>query len=293
MIKRLRFTLQFAWILLLPLLGYAAEPVPVPPLRAPVMDLTQTLSAEQIATLDASLRALQERKGSQLAILLVPTTQPESIEQFSIRVADEWKLGRKGVDDGVLLLVAKDDHAVRIEVGYGLEGVLTDATTNRIIRQWIVPQFKAGNFYQGISDGEARITQLIDGEALPEPPRNTSMPANSSARNGNNLPWPLLLFAVIAGGGLLRSLFGRLAAAGLSGVGVGVLVWLFVGSLVGGIVAALIAFFVVLAGGGGSGWSSGSRGGWGGSGGFGGGFGGGGFSGGGGGFGGGGSSGRW
>lgn len=287
LIKRLR---ECAWLLLLlPLAGWAADQVPVPALRAPVTDLTQTLTPEQIATLDATLRDLQTRKGSQLAILLVPTTQPETIEQYSIRVVDEWKLGRKGVDDGVLLIVAKDDRAVRIEVGYGLEGVLTDATTNRIIRQWITPAFRAGSYYQGLSDASARIIQSINGEALPEPPARTGQ----STRKSNDLPWPLLIFGVIAGGGMLRSIFGRFAAAGLSAAGAGVLVWLFIGSLLGGIVAALVAFVFVLSGGGGGGWSSGSRGWGGGSGGFGGGFGGGGFGGGGGGFGGGGSSGRW
>jgi uncharacterized protein len=275
---------------LLPLVGWTADQVPVPALHAQVTDLTHTLTPEQLTTLETNLRALQTRKGSQLAVLMVPTTQPETIEQYSIRVVDEWKLGRKGIDDGVLLLIAKDDHAVRFEVGYGLEGVLTDATTNRIIRQWLVPQFRAGNYYQGISDAVARITQLIDGEPLPDPPAN----ANQSARKPNNVPWPLLIFGVVAGGSMLRSLFGRLPAAGLSAAGAGVLVWLFIGSLMFGVVAALFAFVFVLGSGTNGGWSSGRYGGWGGgSGGLGGGFGGGGFSGGGGGFGGGGSSGRW
>jgi uncharacterized protein len=286
--------LKFACVLLLlppswPLASWAADQVPVPALTAPVTDLTQTLTPEQVATLDANLRALQTRKGSQLAILLVPTTQPETLEQYSIRVVDAWKLGRKGIDDGVLLLVAKGDRDVRIEVGYGLEGVLNDATTNRIIRQLIVPQFKAGNYYQGISDATTRITQLIDGEVLPEPV------ASKSSGRSNSVPWPLLIFGVIVGGSMLRSIFGRLVAAGLTAVGAGLLVWLFIGSVLAGIVAGLFALvFVASSGSGQGGWSTGSGGGWrGGSGGFGGGFGGGGFSGGGGGFGGGGASGRW
>jgi uncharacterized protein len=279
-IKRL---LRCAWVLLLlPLAGWAADQVPVPELRAPVTDLTQTLTSEQIASLESNLRALQTRKGSQLAILLVPTTQPETIEQYSIRVVDVWKLGRKDTDDGVLLLVAKDDRAVRIEVGYGLEGVLNDATTNRIIRQLIVPQFRTGNYYQGISDASARIIQLIDGEVLPEPA------TNEPRGKATELPWPLLIFAVVVGGSLLRSVFGRLPSAGLTAGGAGVLVWLFFGSVVAGLVAAIFAFaFVLGSGGSHGGWSSGPRGGWGG------GLGGGGFSGGGGGFGGGGASGRW
>lgn len=275
------------WLCLLPGFVWAADAVPVPELRAPVTDLTQTLSPDQINTLDTTLRALQTRKGSQLAILLLPTTQPEAIEQYSIRVVDAWKLGRKDADDGVLLLVAKDDRAVRIEVGYGLEGVLNDATTNRIIRQLIVPQFKVGNYYQGISDASTRIIQLIDGEVLPEPA------ASAAPDKSKNLPWPLLIFGVVVGGSLLRSMLGRLPAAGLTAGGAGVLVWLFLGSMIAGVVAGIFAFVFVLGGAGGrGGWSSGSRGGFGG--GFGGGgFGGGGFSGGGGGFGGGGASGRW
>ena len=273
---------------LLPFGGaWAVEQVPVPTLTAPVTDLTHTLTPEQVSTLQSQLLALQTRKGSQLAILIVPTTQPEAIEQYSIRVAEAWKLGRKGTDDGVLLLVAKDDHAVRIEVGYGLEGVLTDATTNRIIRQWMAPQFRAGNYYQGISDASTRIIQLIDGEALPEP-ASSSPHGNASSK----LPWPLLIFVVIVGGQILRSIFGRLGAAVLTAAGIGLLMWFFVGSLLMSIVGAIFAFVFVLGSGsgGGGGWSSGPRGGW--SGGFGGG-GGGGFSGGGGGFGGGGASGRW
>ncbi|MGC3979643.1 MAG: YgcG family protein [Steroidobacteraceae bacterium] len=284
-------------LVLLPLMALAADQVAVPALTRPVTDLTQTLTAEQVSALEARLLALQTRKGSQLAILLVPTTQPETIEQYSIRVADVWKLGRKDVDDGVLLLVAKNDRNVRIEVGYGLEGVLNDATTNRIIRQLIVPAFRDGDYSRGISDAATRIIQLIDGEVLPEPA------TSPQRRNGSsNLPWPLLIFLVFIGGRVLRGAMGRLGAASLTAGGAGLLVWLFIGSIMAGLVAAIFAFAFVLSsgGGGGGGWSSGPRGGWGGGfggGGFGGGFGGrsggGGFSGGGGGFGGGGASGRW
>jgi uncharacterized protein len=277
------------WLWLLPFSAWAVDQVAVPELRAPVTDLTQTLTAEQVATLEQTLRALQARKGSQLAILLVPTTAPETVEQYAIRVAEAWQLGRKGTDDGVLLLMAKNDHAVRIEVGYGLEGVLNDATTNRIIRQLIVPQFRTDNYYQGISDATNRIIQLIDGEVLPEP----AQPTAQRDRSGN-LPWPILIFGAIIGGQVLRGVLGRMGAAGVTSGVVGVLMWLFMGSLIASIVAAIFAFVFAL-GGGGGGWSNGPRGGWssGPRGGWGGGFGGGGFSGGGGGFGGGGASGRW
>ncbi|MGD9841424.1 MAG: YgcG family protein [Steroidobacteraceae bacterium] len=276
----------FYCLLCLPFQLRAAEAVPVPALSDAVTDLTQTLTAEQIGSLDTQLRAFSARKGSQFAILMVPTTQPESIEQYSIRVVDAWKLGRKQTDDGVLLLIAKQDRAVRIEVGYGLEGVLNDATSNRIIRQLLVPQFQANNYYQGISDASARIMQLIDGEVLPAP--------NDQASEGNgNVPWPLLLFVAMVGGSMARSWLGRVGAASVTSGAVGLIAWLFMSSMLVALLAALFAFFFVLASGangGSGGWSSGSRGGWSsGSGGFGGG----GFRGGGGGFGGGGASGRW
>lgn len=272
----------------LPLSAQAADQVPVPALRATVTDLTQTLTPEQISALDTQLRAVQTRKGSQVAILLVPTTAPESIEQYSIRVAEAWKLGRKGIDDGALVLVAKDDRAVRIEVGYGLEGVLNDATTNRIIRQLIVSQFRAGNYYQGISDATTRVIQLIDGEVLPEPATSTQ-----SRSSGSKVPWPMLIFVVFIAGRALRAVFGRFGAATVTAGGAAVLVWLFIGSILAGLAAALFAFVFVISSGQTGGWNSG-RGGWGGGGFGGGGFGGGGgFSGGGGGFGGGGASGRW
>src|SRR5580700_3591194 len=144
----------------------AAAAVPVPPLGARVTDLTGTLTAEQQTALEQKLAAFEAAKGSQLAVLIVPTTQPEEIEQYSIRVVDQWKLGRKQVngqrvDDGALLLVAKNDRKVRIEVGYGLEGVLTDATTNRIIDETIGPDFRQGNFYGGIDGALEQMMKLI------------------------------------------------------------------------------------------------------------------------------------
>lgn len=264
----------------------AAELVAVPALQSPVTDLTQTLTAQQQQSLESMLRSYEQRKGSQIALLLVPSTQPETIEQYSIRVVEQWKLGRSKVDDGVLLVVAKNDHTVRIEVGYGLEGVLTDAVTSRIIRNVIAPQFRQGNFYQGISDGLTRVMELAEGEALPSGD-NT----NTNRERSNNLPWPLLIFGLLIVGSALRAALGRLPAALISAGGIGVLVWWFIGSLLLGLGAALFAFVFVL-GGNSGGWSNG-RSGWGG--GFGGGGfgGGGGWSGGGGGFGGGGSSGRW
>jgi uncharacterized protein len=270
--------------------GTAVGQVAVPPLAARVTDLTGTLDAAQRQSLEETLAAFESRKGAQIAILLVPTTQPEAIEQYSIRVADAWQIGRGETDDGVILIVAKDDRALRIEVGYGLEGALTDATTNRIIEETIVPRFRAGEYFLGLTEGVDRLIRVIDGEPLPEPVRQ--------ADRGNNLEpvLPIILMVALIGGGLLRRAFGRVGGATTIGVIVGGIVWFLVSVLGVAVVAAIIAFFITLLGGGGGGWYSsgrGHRGGWTSGGGFGGGFGGGGWSGGGGGFGGGGASGRW
>ena len=159
------------WVALLALLlgGAAQAEVAVPPLVRRVTDLTATLDAQQTQTLEARLAAFEAKKGAQLAVLIVPSTQPETIEQFGIRVAEAWKLGRKGVDDGALLLVAKNDRTLRIEVGYGLEGVLNDATAKRIVDEIIVPHFKRGEFYPGIESGTAAMMRVVDGESLPPP----------------------------------------------------------------------------------------------------------------------------
>jgi uncharacterized protein len=280
----------------------AAGLQPIPPLRARVTDLTGTLTAEQQGALEQKLAAFEAAKGSQLAVLVVPTTHPEEIEQYSIRVVDQWKLGRgtvggKRVDDGALLLVAKDDHRVRIEVGYGLEGVLTDAMSNRIISETIAPAFREGNFYGGIDGGIDQMMKLISGEPLP-PPEHAWQ---SGEHHRGTSVLPELLFAVLIGSVILRAIFGRTLGSVLTGIGAGALV------LVGGFalalagLAAVAAFVITMLMGlarAGSGWSSyprsgGFGGGWGGFGGGGFGGGGGGFSGGGGGFGGGGSSGSW
>jgi len=278
--------------LVLPLL--AAGEIPVPPLEARVTDLTGTLTREQQAALDGQLARFEARKGAQVAVLMVPSTAPETVEQYAVRVEEVWKLGRKGIDDGVLLLVAKDDRKLRIEVGYGLEGVLPDATAKRIIDEDIVPRFKQGDFHGGIRAGLERITKVIDGESLPPPrSRGAAPPALFE-----HVDWiiPALIVLMIAQK-LLNALFGRILGAGLTGGVAGLLAWAVVGSLIAGVVVAAIAFFFGLSGGAlpsrhrgwggtsGGGWSSG---GWSGGGSSGGGFGGGGGS-----SGGGGASGSW
>lgn len=279
--------MSLARVLLLALLlcGAAQAEVAVPPLTQRVTDLTGTLDAQQIQTLESRLAAFEADKGAQLAVLIVPTTQPETIEQFGIRVVDAWKLGRKGVDDGALLLIVKDDHALRIEVGYGLEGALNDATANRIIDEVIVPRFKAGDFYSGIDAGLAAMMRVVSGEPLP-PPRRA---AASGKYNIESLLF--IAFALVVGvGGMLRALLGRFPAAVLMGGALAALAWFTVAQLFIALLAGLMAFVFVLLGGG-RGFAG--YGGFGGGGYGGGGLGGGGFSGGGGGFGGGGASGRW
>ena len=281
--------------------AHAQAPVAVPALTAPVTDLAGTLKPDQAAALDAKLRAFAQARGSQVAVLIVPTTRPEEIEQYSIRVAEQWQIGRKKIDDGVLLLVAREDRRVRIEVGYGLEGALPDATANRIITEDIVPAFKRGDYYGGINTGVDRIMRVIEGEPLPEP--ELSPPA--AGVPGLFSVLPVVFIFVLVGGSILRRIFGRVGGSLVTGGIVGALTWMLVALLGISVVAGLIAFFFSLLGGmggggpgGGNGWSSRRHGGWGVPGGFGGGswggggFGGG-FGGGGGGFGGGGASGGW
>lgn len=259
--------------------------VAVPVLTARVTDLSGTLDNSQKNGLENALRDFEMRKGSQIAVLLLPTTAPETIEQYSMRVVEQWKLGRKKVDDGALLLIAKDDRTLRIEVGYGLEGVLTDAASKRIISETIVPHLRKGDFYAGIEAGVTRMMTVIDGEPLPPPP--APQQSFDSDKLENLLPM-VLLFSVFIGG-MLRAIFGPLGGGLVAGGLVSVGVWLLVGVLSIAMIAGVIALFLTLVG------IGGGRGGFGGgfSGGRGGGFGGGGFGGGGGGFGGGGASGRF
>lgn len=277
-------------------LALAQDLVPVPPLSKRVTDLTGTLSAEQIATLDQRLGEFEAQKGAQIAVLLVPTTRPETIEQFGIRVAEQWKIGRTKVDDGAIVIVAKNDRALRIEVGYGLEGAVPDLKASRIIREIITPRFKEGNFYAGLEAGTQALMGLIEGEELP-PPKPAASPGGGEFRNLNSLFVILLIGATLVGA-ILTRVVGRLFGSLLTGGAAGLVTWLIAGTLIAAIFAALIVFVFTLARGATGLGSTGSRrgggwpgGGW--SGGGGGSFGGGGWSGGGGGFGGGGASGRW
>ena len=253
--------LLLGWVLpalVLPALALVA----VPQLTGRVVDQTFTLSSGDIASLTQSLADLERRKGSQIAILIVPTTDGEAMEQFSLRVAEAWRIGRKKIDDGALLVVAKNDRHLRIEVGYGLEGALTDVTTKRIIDEVITPKFKNGDFAGGISAGIGKMIALINGEKLPAPE-----PAHWDTAFEEINPFWLFILPFLLGGPL-RATLGRLVGSIVTGGALAALMWFTVGNftiaLVVGVVAFVISMVVDLLplSGGGSSSSIGSGGGW-------------------------------
>src|SRR5712692_1098018 len=282
-----------AGVLLAGLASARAE-VAVPPLKARVTDLTGTLSAAQIQDLESRLSVFERGKGSQIAVLMLPSTQPETIEEYSIRVADAWKIGRARVDDGVILVVAKNDRKLRVEVGRGLEGAIPDAMAKRVVSDVITPHFRSGDFYGGVAAGTDALMKLIEGEGLPAP--RSGVIINGVHRTIDFQTIFLLFVALVVTDAIFRRLFGRVIGAGISGGIVGAIVWLAAGVLAFAVIGGLIGFVIALINGLGGrrgSWSSGGwpGGGWSGGGGFGGGgFGGGGF---GGGFSGGGASGSW
>ncbi|WP_340121714.1 TPM domain-containing protein [Methylobacter svalbardensis] len=274
---RVRYGLGFS-LLLFCITAWAV--VGVPELSQRVTDLTSTLSAEQIATLENKLAAFEAKKGSQIAVLIVPTTGPKDVAEFGIEVADLWALGRKGVDDGLILIVAKDDRKLRLEVGYGLEGVIPDAVAKRVIAETITPFFKAGDYAGGIDAGVMQLMKLIEGENLPAP-------SESSTEGLGEGTFMFILMGGLIAGFMLSAVVGRVMAGMLAGLGSGIVAVLVLGLAfsVALFVGIMIFFIVGVRSTGGRGLSNG--------GGFGGSGGGGSWSGGGGGFGGGGASGSW
>ena len=254
--------------------------VEIPELLHRVTDLTATLSSQQTTALENRLAAFETKKGSQIAVLIVPTTQPEDIAQFSIRVAEAWKIGRKNIDDGVILIVAKEDRKLRLEVGYGLEGAIPDAIAKRVITETITPFFKKGDYAGGIEAGVTQLMQLIEGESLPESDNEPSAQMNEGA-------FMFILLGGLIAGFILSVMMGRVMGGMLAGLGSGVVAALFFGLSFAVVLIGLMVFFIVgVRHSGGGGWSSGG-------GGFGGGSGGSWGGGGGGSFGGGGASGSW
>ncbi|KAB2895876.1 MAG: YgcG family protein, partial [Dokdonella sp.] len=220
----------------------AADLQPVPALHARVTDLTGTLDAARTQALEQRLAELERAKGAQLAVLIVPTTQPEDIAQYGIRVGDAWRLGRKEVDDGVILIVAKNDRRVRIEVGTGLEGAIPDAAAARIIREYITPRFRDGDYAGGIDAAVGALTLLVNGEALPAPLIDEDAPAGGDI----DLAWIVAFFAATFLTTLTSSLPKWLGAP-LVGAGVGVAVWYATGVLVTAVVLGVLGvLFMVL-----------------------------------------------
>lgn len=270
--------LTLLWLALLPAIGLAADLVPLPGLNARVTDLTATLDATQRGRLEAQLAAVERAKGAQVAVLLLPSTQPEAIEQFGIRLAEAWKIGHKGADTGVIVIVAKNDRKMRIEVGYGLEGVIPDAVAKRIIAERMAPLFKQGDFFGGLRSGIEGLDQAIGGPASAAPAEIPGA-GHRDAEDSDLLPW---LMAAIVAGGVLRMVFGLIGSLAAAAVG-GWLGFMVFGSMAFAVGAAVLVFllsFVNLLSAGGGGFGGGSSSGDG-------------FSGGGGSFGGGGASGDW
>jgi uncharacterized protein len=274
-------------------LAQALQPVPAP--TSHVVDTTNTLSADVRGALELKLSAFEAELGTQIGILLVATTAPEDIFSYANRVANLWKLGRKDVGDGLLVVVAKDDHKLRIEVAKTLEGAIPDLLAKRVIDQAITPAFKRGDFAGGLDAGADQLMALVRGEELPAP--------TSTSQQQAGFQWldlaVFLFFAAAIGGSMARRIFGNRWGTLLVGAGTGAVAWLATSSLVvAGIAAVAGGIFTLLgalnqgrSAGHGSTWStgSGSSGGWRSGGSSGGGF----SSGGGGSFGGGGASGGW
>jgi uncharacterized protein len=259
---------------------------PIPALAAHVVDQTGTLDAIQAKGLDDKLMAFEKAKGAQIAVLMVATTQPEDIASYANRVGNAWKIGRKGVGDGVLLVVAKDDRKIRIEVAKTLEGAVPDLAAKHIIDEAITPQFRKGDYAAGLAAGVDQLIARINGEALPVP----DQPKAKSKAGGMGFDWMdlaiFLFFAVPMGGAVLRGMFGRKLGSFFTGAGVGTIALLITSSIVVAGIAAFVALlFTMLSGsmglptsrrgggpwisggGGGGGWSGGGGSSWGGSGG--------------------------
>lgn len=299
--------LTWLWLALLAVpLARAQAPLPVPALTAHVVDQTNSFSPAQKQALEAKLTSFEASTGAQMVVLMVPTTAPEDIFDYSNRVANTWKIGRKDVGDGVLLVIAKNDRRLRFEIAKTLEGAIPDLLAKRVIDEAITPHLRQGDFAAGVDAGVDRVMQLIKGEALPAPVQNTHTQRGGDA----GFQWVdlaiFLFFAVPIGGAIARRILGKGLGSLATGGVVGALAWVFTTSvLIAGVAAVVALLFSLVASAGLVSAGRGGRGGFGGGGFGGGGFGGGGFgggsggggggfsSGGGGDFGGGGASGDW
>ncbi|MGR9088179.1 MAG: TPM domain-containing protein [Gammaproteobacteria bacterium] len=241
-------------VFLLTFISAAVAQLAIPDPSRRVTDLTATLTPDRIAALEEKLQTFENEKGSQIAVLMVATTQPEDIAEFGIRVAEAWQIGRKNIDDGVILIVAKDDRKLRLEVGYGLEGVIPDAVARRVIDETITPHFKQGDFAGGIDAGVTRLMQLIRGEALPAPERQPDDEQHEGA-------FMFILVSGLFAGAILSAVMGRFLGSLIAGLGSTAAAAVFLG-LGFAVVLGFMVFILLLGGfthggGGGGGWSSG------------------------------------
>lgn len=278
--------------------AYAQDVLPVPALSGRVIDQTGTFDTAQKAALEAKLAALEQAKGTQLVVLLVPSTQPEDVASYANRVANTWKLGRREVGDGLLLVVAKGDRRLRIEVAKSLEGAVPDLAAKRVINEFITPRFKQGDFAGGVNEGVDALIRLVNAEPLPEPTVSDRQPSSGGAEGFDWQDLAIFMFiGVPIAGALLSGLLGRKLGALATGGAMGLVAFVVTASLLVAGVAGVLAliFTLVSSFSGGRGGRSGGPvflpggGGWGSGGGGGGGW----SSGGGGDFGGGGASGNW
>ena len=232
-----------AWLLWLALLGavpgYGQTVLPVPALAARVIDQTATLSTADRQNLEAKLAAFEQARGTQIVVLMVPTTQPEAIESYANRVANAWKIGRRDIGDGLLVIVAKDDRRMRIEVAKALEGPIPDLAAVRIIDRQMMPRFRAGDFAGGLDAAVEQLMALVKGENLPIPEPNARR-----AGSAGQMPvdWVgaglFLLIGTLMIGSLMRRMFGKVLGP------------LFAGGVAGGLTFLLTAsvLFAALAG---------------------------------------------
>ena len=295
MIVQLKKIVAVKLLILLSIAALAQDLQPIPPLKSPVTDLTGTLSPGELRSMQGMLTDYSQQKGSQIVVLIISTTNPEDIASYAIRVAEEWKIGREGIDDGVILLVAKDDRELRIEVGYGLEGAIPDAYAKRIIENLIIPKFRNGQFYAGISDGVGAIMGLIEGEELPGV---TTAQRRSGGSGGNPFKksMAILIILTFVGVSIIKAVVKNKAAKGVIAVVLAIIIGIIFANVALFAISLVISLLLMFSNGGPGGRGGGGvfyGGGFGGRGYSGGGGGFGGFSGGGGGFGGGGASGSW
>lgn len=244
-----RDLLLAVWISCVFLTAWAQGVQAVPALTGHVMDTTSTLTPAQLSALEAKLGAFEQSRGAQVVMLIVPSTQPEDIAAYAQRIGDSWKIGRKSIGDGLLLVVAKNDRTVRIETTKALEGAIPDLAASQIIDNAITPRFRQGDFAGGLDAAADQIMARITGEKLPAPAQGSG---NRRSSNGG-FDWTtlavFLFFAVPLGGRVLSSVLGRKLGSVATGGAVGVLAWLFTSSLlIGGIAALAAIVFALIAG---------------------------------------------